>query len=207
MQTEMPGPCFPRARIARRAQSAVLRLRLQVGFLHLREKERSLRIRPKGRNMNPPWKLRTAAILLVGVAISMVGTVVLDSLVEPRDFKPALRIALATGANCPVPAEAMQRIRRAAHLSVYVADPVAGLVAGLFVGLLQKKRAIIVALIALMPNFLTDLTPVHVGNWSHLHPGAARFLIDRSLPFMAAIVGVVLARYLRPSHTSDQVQL
>ena len=159
------------------------------------------------KHMSAPQKLRTAAILLAGVVISMVGTVVVDSLLEPRDFAPALRRALATGANIPVPPEVMQRIRRAADITVYVVDPLAGLVVGLFVGLLQKKHAITVALIALIPNFLIDLTPAHIDNWPRSASGAARYLIDCSLPFVIAIVGVVLTRYLRQSQTPDEVRL
>jgi hypothetical protein len=158
-------------------------------------------------SVSAPQKLRTVAILLAGVVISIVGTVVLDGLMQPRDFAPTLRAALATGANTPVAPEVMQRLRRAAHITVYVANPAAGLVVGLFVGLLQKRRAIALALIALIPNFLIDLTPVHIGNWPQSAVGAAHFLIGSSLPFVTAILGVMLTRHLRRPRMSDEIQV
>jgi len=133
---------------------------------------------------------------VIAVIISVVGSVVLDQLFQPRDFAAALHAAATTRRNSPAAPEIMGKLRRAGEITVYVADPIAGLIVGIFVGLVQKKHPVPVALIGMVPHGLLELVSDDIKSWSRSVFGVARYAADSSLPFFAAFVGVVLARYL-----------
>ena len=154
-------------------------------------------------------KMRTVVALVVGIGISMLGSAVLDHLMKPRDFAPALHKALMTEPRSAVAPEVMTVLQKAGRITVYIVDPTAGLVIGIFVGLVQKKHPITLALICWLPRCLLDLVSDSARQWATSLSGVVRYLFDSSLPFITAFVGVVLAQYLltRLSRFSGETEI
>lgn len=87
------------------------------------------------------WRslLRTTVVLTVGVLLSVVGGPELDELIRPKDFVAELHKALTVPAQSQESREIMRKLRRAGDITIYVSDPLAGLIVGIFVGLVQRR--------------------------------------------------------------------
>lgn len=144
------------------------------------------------------WKslLRTAAVLIVGILLSVVGGTELDKLLQPKDFITELHQALTIPPQSQEWPEIMRRLHHAGDISVYISDPLVGLIVGIFVGLFQRRRTRIIALSCMAPNFLLHLFSDNVKNWARSPFGILQYLERSSLPFIAAIAGVTFVQWL-----------
>jgi len=144
------------------------------------------------------WRslLRTTVVLTVGVLLSVVGGPELDELIRPKDFVAELHKALTVPAQSQESREIMRKLRRAGDITIYVSDPLAGLIVGIFVGLVQRRRTTIMALSCMVPDFLLGLFSDNVKNWARSQSGIIHYMEWSSLPFIAAVAGAGFARWL-----------
>jgi hypothetical protein len=150
----------------------------------------------------PRSLLKTAAILIVGILTSVVGGMELDAIMQPKDFDVELHKALTTSPQSREWPEIMRKLHQAADITVYISDPLAGLVVGIFVGFFQRRCTALVALSCMVPNFLLSLFSDNVKNWAGSPPGLLLYLGRNSLPFIAAVAGAAFVQWLflrRPS--------
>ena len=85
--------------------------------------------------------------------MSVFGSAALDQILQPKDFCQALHKALIASPNNQNGLKFLMRMfRHASYLTVYVADPLAGLIIGVFVGLTHKRCAMIIALTCMVPQ-------------------------------------------------------
>jgi hypothetical protein len=138
----------------------------------------------------------TVAVLIAGVVVSLLCSAVLDHFMQPKDFPHVLRQALTAPPSSPDWPEIQQRLRHAGLITVYAADPLAGLVTGILVGFLQRKRAAIIAAGCMVPNFWLEFSADRARNWAASGNGIAIYLFDHSLPFITAMLGAMLCRRL-----------
>jgi hypothetical protein len=156
------------------------------------------------------WRslLRTTAVLTVGVLLSVVGGPELDKLIQPKDFVAELHKALTVPARSPESREIMRKLYHAGDITVYISDPLAGLIVGIFVGLFQRRHTMIMALSCMAPNFLLGLFSDNVKNWARSPSGIVHYVAWSSLPFIAAVAGAGFARWLilRGSRTRKAIE-
>jgi hypothetical protein len=112
-----------------------------------------------------------AVVLIVGVLLSVVGSTELGELLQPKDFVAQLHKALTVPAQSPEWREIMLKVRHAGDITIYVSDPLAGLIVGVFVALVQRRRTTIMALSCMAPNFLLSLFSDNVKNWARSPSG------------------------------------
>jgi hypothetical protein len=79
---------------------------------------------------------------------------------------------------------------------MYVSDPLAGLIVGLFVGLFQRRHTTIIALSCMVPDFLISLLSDNIKNWARSPSGIIYYMASSSLPFIAAVAGAAFAQWL-----------
>jgi hypothetical protein len=112
------------------------------------------------------------------------------------DFPQTLRQAMKTPANSLDWVEIRRKLQHSHLIVVYVADPLAGFIAGIFVGYVQKKRTAIIAASCMVPGFLAGLSVNHVRYWASSVSRIAIYLGESSLPFITAIIAALLCRHL-----------
>ena len=107
--------------------------------------------------------------------------------------------AFNTPPSSPQWKEIAQQLERSGRIELYVISPLAGLAVGIFVGLLQKSRALIVTASCLIPDFLYSLLSDHARLWSHSVLGVLLGL-TRSIPFATAVAAAAIChrRSARP---------
>jgi hypothetical protein len=149
----------------------------------------------EGSAMRNGTRMRTFAVFLGGVVLAFMVPTVLGHLLTPGYFQ-VLNRAVTTPADSPQWGEVWEQLERGAKVQMYVADPIGGLIVGVFVGLLLAKRAVITAVACLVPGFLDLLLHDHLRTWATSASGIFHYSIDRSLPFIAAIVAAALCQIL-----------
>jgi hypothetical protein len=144
------------------------------------------------------WKspLRTAVVLILGALIYSVGGTGLSYLMQPKDFVPELHKAMTMPANSPEWPEVMRRLRHAGDITVFISEPLAGLIVGVFVALAQRRHAVVVSLACIVPESLSDFLSDNIKNWARSPSGIIHYLELSSLPFIAAIAGAMLTQSL-----------
>jgi hypothetical protein len=143
------------------------------------------------------WRdlVRTVACLGGGIFLSFVLPAILDKLLEPN-LPHLIMEAARTPREQLQSSEAWRELQHSASVVVYVLDPLVGIGVGTFIGLLQKRRPVILAVLCLVPSYLVELLTDHRRSWAASGSGILHYLFNHSLPFIAAIVAVSLSRYL-----------
>src|SRR6266446_2242354 len=139
--------------------------------------------------------LWTAVVLLAGGVVSIFGSAALDHFMQPNS-PYLIRQALETPSSSADWPEIQRRLRHSGLITIYGVDPLAGLLVGMLIGLLQKKHTAIIAACCMVPNFWLELSSDHVRNWAGSKSGIAIYAFHKALPFIAAILGAVLCRFL-----------
>ena len=141
--------------------------------------------------------MRTVAVFLGGVALSYAVPMVLGHFLQPDSSQLVVKI-FTTPPNSPEWPEIWRRWHHVNLVALYVMAPLAGLVVGTFVGLLQKHHAAAVAASCLLPGFLDSFWADRAKSWATSASGILFFIAVRSLPFVTAILAATLCqRWLR----------
>ena len=99
-------------------------------------------------------------------------------------------------ANSPEWPEIMRRLHNAGDITVFISEPLAGLIVGVFVALAQRRHALVISLVCIVPESLSDFLSDNVKNWATSPSGIIHYLELSSLPFIAAIAGAMLTQWL-----------
>jgi len=143
--------------------------------------------------------MRTIAVFLGGVLLWMVTTAALELALDPNGGQWIVK-AFNTPPSSPQWKEIAQQLKRSGRIELDVISPLAGLAVGIFVGLLQKSRALIVTASCLIPDFLYSLLSDHARLWSHSVLGVLLYGLTRSIPFATAVAAAAIChrRSARP---------
>jgi hypothetical protein len=138
--------------------------------------------------------IRTFVVFLCGVLLSVVAAACLEYVFGRN--APALISRLYT----PIPPDQRalfyKQLFHFASVTVYVVDPLVGVVVGLFVGLLQRTHAMTVAACCLIPDFMLGFVDDTRKVWAHSVRGISIYSFDHALPFAAAMVTAAACQYL-----------
>jgi hypothetical protein len=134
--------------------------------------------------------MRTVAVFLGGALLWMLAIGALELVLDPNGGQWIVK-AFNTPPNSPQWEEIAQQLERSGRIELYVISPFAGLAVGIFVGLLQKRRALIVTASCLIPDFLYSLSD-HARLWSHSVLGVLRYGLTRSIPFATAVAAAAI---------------
>lgn len=139
--------------------------------------------------------MRTVAVVLVGIFLSIFGAALLDHLIDPHAQELIVK-AFTLPRDSPQWAELSLRLQRSAWLTSYVVNPLTGFLIGIFVGIFQKRHTVVVAAGCLIPYFLYTLLMDRGRLFSHSVNGLLTHLFVVSLPFMAAVVTATAIQHL-----------
>ena len=131
--------------------------------------------------------MRTFAVFLGGVLLSIAIGVALELVLDPNAGQWIAK-AFNTPPTSPQWGEISRQLERSGRISLYVINPLVGLAVGIFVGLLQKNRVLIVTASCLIPDFLYGLLTDRAKLWAHSMLGILRYTVHNSLPFATALV-------------------
>jgi hypothetical protein len=148
--------------------------------------------------------LRAIGVFLGGAFISVVASALLDHFLLPNGVSLVTR--LFTGVPVAEQVTFVHQLRQSVLITVYLVNPLVGILVGIFVGLLQKNYAMIVAALCLVPDFLFGIFADHGRVWTHSLNGIITYLMDNSLPFIAAVLTTGTVRYMldrRTIHKED----
>ena len=138
--------------------------------------------------------IRTAVVLLCGILLFLVASVCLERLLAPNDF------VLIHKMYTPLPPEQSalfyKQLSHSADITVYVVDPLAAIIVGLFVGLLQRRNAVILAGCCLIPDFIISQFDDTRKLWEYSLKGISIYAFHHALPFAGAMVTAAACQYL-----------
>jgi hypothetical protein len=143
--------------------------------------------------------MRTAAVFLGAIIVSLVTDAILGRFLTP-DFGHLVVRMSTTPPNSQQWDEIWRQWHHVNVISVFVLAPAAGFASGAFVGLLQKRYAIVVAASTQIPESLFQLWSVRAKPWVHSPSGAAFAIGQELLPLAAAMLAVVLCRLASGRH-------
>jgi hypothetical protein len=149
--------------------------------------------------------MRTAAVLIGAILISVAAHTLLGHLLSPDSEKLIVRM-FTTPANSKEWTDLARQWHRFNSISLFVATPLGSIAAGLFVGFLQKHNVALVAAICQIPEFAVLLWVDHAKNWEGSLQGYAYFLGVRSLPFITAIATAMLCQRLLSSRQHHRLE-
>jgi hypothetical protein len=135
--------------------------------------------------------MRTLAVFVGGVVLGFALSVALELLLDP-DGGQWIAKAFNAPPTSPQWGEISRQLERSGKISLYVINPLVGLAVGIFVGLLQKNRALIVTASCLIPDFLYGVLTDHAKLWAHSILGIARYALHSSLPLAVALAAAAL---------------
>lgn len=150
--------------------------------------------------------MRTAVIVVSGVLLSFLIGGVLTSVLLPNAGQ-----LIVTMWNTPASSSRWDELwtqwQQAGRTITYLIKPLVGVALGVFVGLLQKHRVVLVATTCLVPDFLVGFLADRARYWSHSLFGICMYLFNHSLPLVtAAIVAYILHRLMaKPRAHNEQV--
>ena len=145
--------------------------------------------------------MRTAVIFLGAIVVSFVVDGVLRHFLMP-DFGHIVVRMSTTPPDSQQWNDIWQRWHHMNTISVFVLAPIAGFAGGVFVGLLQRNYAALVAACTQIPELLFLLWSGRGKPWAHSPTDAAFALGQHLLPVIAAILAVMLCRRMRGSWPS-----
>lgn len=100
--------------------------------------------------------MRTFAVALGGVVLSFVAPLLLARVFLPGEFT-LISKAFVIPPHSSQWTEVSYQLHRAELIQAYVINPLGGVVVGIFVGLLQQRRALIAAVGCMIPDLLYGL--------------------------------------------------
>src|SRR6266545_3936233 len=104
--------------------------------------------------------MRALAVFVGGVFLGIAMSGALELVLDPNGGQWIVK-AFNTPPTSSQWGEISRQLERSGRISLYVIDPVVGLAVGIFVGLLQKNRALIVTASCLIPDFLYGRSEEH----------------------------------------------
>ena len=129
-----------------------------------------------------------------GFVISVVASAILEHLFSPDVGN--LIYKLRAGVPIDQQAVIVQRLYHSANITVFVVNPLVGVVVGAFVGLLQRTRAMTLAVCCLIPDLIIGVIDDTRKVWAHSSKGIAIYAVHHALPFVAAAITAGAVRYL-----------
>jgi hypothetical protein len=150
-----------------------------------------------GRRTNMAHKtreaFRTAVVLVCGILLFIIASTCLERLLAPNDF------VLICKMYTPLPPQQSallyKQLSHSADITVYLVDPLAAIVVGLFVGLLQRANAVFLAGCCLIPDFLFQWFGDTRKVWAHSLKGISLYSFHRVLPFAVAMIMAAVVKY------------
>jgi hypothetical protein len=135
--------------------------------------------------------MRTIAICLGAMIVSFVVDGVLRHFMTP-DFGHLIVRMSTTPPDSSQWDDIWQQWHHVNIISVFVLAPMAGFASGIFVGLLQRNYAALIAACSQIPELLYLSWSDRAKSWVHSPTGAASAVGQHLLPVIAAMLAVVL---------------
>lgn len=136
---------------------------------------------------------RLVAIFLGGVALSVFATGTFQLLLTSSGDIIKLNTTATNSAEWP---EILNHLRQSGIVSTYLVVPLAGLLVGVFVGVLQKRWAMLVAASCWVPDFLFGFFSDEHKAWARSSRGITFYIVDHSLPFIVAVLASAICSRL-----------
>jgi len=155
--------------------------------------------------------MRTFLVFVGGAIVAIVVEIILGQWLTP-DAGQVITKMFTTPPNDTQWNALSRQLNHIHSIALYVIAPLGGFAAGKFVGLFQRKHVIALAALCLVPDFVELLWADHSRYWASSAPAFLRFVLVRSLPFLAAIVAAAICkRWVWPgqgssTHTSKVVE-
>ena len=138
--------------------------------------------------------IRTILVLFGGVMVSILASALFENILAPNSADLISR--LYTQIQPHDPAVFFRGLSHSIAVTIYVINPLVGLIVGAFVGLLQRIWTKTVAACCLMPNFIVVSSDDHRRLWAYSIKGITVFAFHNALPFAAAIITATFIRYV-----------
>lgn len=139
--------------------------------------------------------IRTAAVFLGGVVLSLVASAVLVTVLLPNSGELIVKM-FNTPPTSPKWNELWIQWQHATHITVFIIGPLVGIAVGVFIGLFQRRNAVLLAIFALVPDFLMGVVGDRARYWSHSISGVALYALHHSFPFIAAAFSTYIVQRL-----------
>jgi hypothetical protein len=147
--------------------------------------------------------MRIVVVLLGAVVLSFAAEAAMGHFLTPNAGELIVQMS-----TTPPSSNEWDELWRQWHhvnvISLCVCAPLAGLAAGIFVGLFQKRHAIVVSAISQMPELILLTLSDRAKPWASTVSGLASFAIQHSLPLIAGILGALLCRRFITSRWSSK---
>ena len=140
--------------------------------------------------------MRILVISAAAVFLSYFSGILLALLFMPEAVHVA-HLVFTTPQQSPEWNELWRQWHREQILTIYVVNPIVGLIVGTFVGFLERNRIVLVAGTALIPRFLQVFMGDHAKAWANSPVGILVYFADSSLPFIAAIGVAIVVHHWR----------
>jgi hypothetical protein len=142
--------------------------------------------------------MRTVAVFIGGAILSFVVSAVLVTVLLPNSGE--LIVAMfKTPRNSPNWNDLWTQWQHMARITVFVIGPLIGIAVGVFVGLLHRRNAMLLAVCALVPDFLVGVLGDRARYWSGSFSGVALYVVHHSFPFIAAALSAYMVQRLSKS--------
>jgi hypothetical protein len=135
--------------------------------------------------------MRTIGVFLGAVAVSFATDAVLRHFLMPGFGQLVVRM-YTTSPESKQWTEIWRQWHHVNLISVFFLAPLDGFVGGMFVGLLQRHRPVLVAASTQIPEMLLVLWFDRHGTWVHSLSGLAFAISQHLLPVISAILGAVV---------------
>jgi hypothetical protein len=142
--------------------------------------------------------MRTVAVFIGAVLLSFIVSAVLATVLLPTSGELIVAM-VGTPRISPKWNELWTQWKHATRITVFVIGPLVGIAVGLFVGLLQRRNAVLLAACALLPDFLVSFFGDRARYWSHSTSTVALYFLHHSFPFIAAAFSAYMMRRLSKS--------
>jgi hypothetical protein len=148
--------------------------------------------------------VRTIAVFVGGLIVTLAADAIMTKFVTP-DFNHLLIRMFTTPPESKEWSDISHQWHHANMISVFLLAPVAGFASGIFVGLLQRNHAPLVAASTQIPELLLLACSDKLRPWASSAMGVTSFLGQHFLPVVTAMLGALLSRYLlvsREAHSN-----
>jgi hypothetical protein len=142
----------------------------------------------------PRETIRSAVVLVCGILLFIVASVCLERLFTPN--LPVLIREIYTPHSPEQSAVLSKQLSHWVYAGVYLVNPLAAIVVGLFVGFLQRSNTVFLAGCCLIPDLLLQLLGDPRKVWAHSLKGVFVFSFDHVLPFALAMITAAGCQYL-----------
>ncbi len=148
------------------------------------------------------FRWRSVAVLLGAALLTLALGVVLMYVITPNKSQLIVRI-FTTSPNSSHWPEISRQWNRVMFLDHYVITPLTGVIVGLFIGLLQKRYPVVLALLAPLPVRLFMLWSDRTNTLAMFHSSVPKFVLVNSIPFVSTAIAAWLFYRLSRSQSRD----